>query len=495
MESLQLTMGIELEFAVVCKADAFANITGVTSLQAPTNLSAAQAIQHFLKQAGIASHLFHEVPDEAPYDTWVVDSDGMVFTPAEEAAVPAGWERHHIELQSRVFSLRDDWAAEIRRVTEVLSMMRSNYHCAIISNPSAGFHVHMGNGPRLVPFPTAKRIAQLFTAFESRLDQMHAATRILAPGLDIEPFDCEPETAFWCAPPSFFHWNFNADKQVLPLDDRIHHPGKENVFNWTQRIENSANYERLADLNLVESVCGDKSGHHAALNFENCEEIGHLGDAIVKRTIEFRQHIGTVDFRTIVSWMAFLGRAVRFCHVADDPDFIFLLTKATDTDFTLARLLAALGCGNDLINHFHRMDEGEEISCSRQSSPEVSNAAFIDNPMAADLIARNDDEQSEEYEWSTIVQMCGTKFDSGYYGLDPTAAALPLELADVQHLLGVAMAKAQLQCIHENTVLQPESVARASVFGLLAKIYARLDNALDTRPAVEAEYEAWASQD
>ncbi|KAM3415616.1 hypothetical protein BST61_g9137 [Cercospora zeina] len=497
MDSLQLTMGIELEFAVVYKADAFADLTVVVPLQGSANVSADQAIQHLLKQAGIASHLSLEVPDEAPYAAWVIDYDTMQFTPAEEAAVPAGWKRHHIELQSRVFlSLHDDWAAEIRRVTEVLSKMRSNYHCAVISNPSAGFHVHMGNGPRLIPFPTAKRIAQLFTAFESRFDQMHAATRVLAPGLDIEPFQCEPDSAFWCAPASFFHWNFNADGEILPLNDRIHHSDKENVFNWTQRIENAANYKRLADLNLVDSVCGDKTGHYAALNFENCEDHGYLGDAIMKRTIEFRQHTGTVDYSAIVNWMAFLGHVARFCHITDDADFIFLLTKAADTNFTLAHLLAALGCGEDLINHFQRTDEDGEIGSSRHPSPEASNAAaFIDNPMVADLVANNDDGQSEEYEWSTIAEKCATKFDSGYYGLDPTAAALPLELADIRHLLGVALSKAQLQCTRENAVAQPESVARALVFELLARIYARLDNSVDPRPAVEAEYEAWMNQD
>ncbi|GIZ39369.1 hypothetical protein CKM354_000275500 [Cercospora kikuchii] len=490
MNSFQQTVGIELEFAIVYKADAFANIPDLTPSRPLANVPADQAIQHFLKQAGVASNLARETPEDAPYQDWTVDHDCLEFTPAEEASIPEGWTREHIELQSRVFSyVRDDWAAEIQRVTEVLSMMRSDYHCAILTNRTSGFHVHIGNGPDFIPFKTGKRIAQLFTAYESRFDQMHAATRVLAPGLDIEPFRCEPLVPFWFAPPSFYHWNHNADFHILPIDNRIHHSDNENVFNWIQRIEKATDYQGLADLSIVNSVCGDKLGHHAALNFDNCYEDGFYGDTFVKKTIEFRQHIGTVDFQSIVSWILFLSYAVQFCHTADDADFVYLLTKTTDVTFTLADVLAAIGCDDHLIEHLQRQDESQELTQRRHSD---SDAAFIDEPMVAELVANNDEEQSDAYQWSTIVKRCGTKFDSGYYGLDPTAAALPFELADVQYLLGLARAKAELQCGPDDDTAAP--LARASAFKLLANIYARLDNSLDPRSAVHREFDAWVSE-
>lgn len=80
-----------------------------------------------------------------------------------------------------------------------------------------------------------------------------------------------------------------------------------------------------------------------------------------KNRIEFRQHVGTLDYAEIVSCISFLVAFVNFGHTASDAEFVALLLRATDLDLTATDVNRAIGCGEEVVDHYDFSREPEVI--------------------------------------------------------------------------------------------------------------------------------------
>ncbi|KAK3670447.1 hypothetical protein LTR78_009688 [Recurvomyces mirabilis] len=176
MTALMLTIGVELEFLIVCPYELLdedeCEYDGILPIQG--------IVYEKLRDAGVrasfegyANPSSVKTKDDA-YGCWQIDiDDSLKLSDVERKAVPQGWASYGMELSSRTFSLKDDdWQGEINTVLECLQSLQQ-IDCRVLTNESTGLHVHAGFGDEKTPLRTAKNVCSLVTAFSHCLDELH----------------------------------------------------------------------------------------------------------------------------------------------------------------------------------------------------------------------------------------------------------------------------------------------------------------------------------
>ncbi|KAK5129132.1 hypothetical protein LTR08_003884 [Meristemomyces frigidus] len=389
MESLNVTFGIELEFLCVYPSGCFANCSPESgSDENEEFLQAGPAIFHALRQSGISATGYDApdddvVMDDIPHSSWRVEDDVCDLSQREHDVKPHGYEVENVELSSRKFDFfRDDWRSEIQTVLDVLFALEVNSQgCRFVANDSTGFHVHIGNGHEKIPLRTAKNVFQIATAFERCFDLLHAAPRIQCPVSDTQ--------LFLFAPPCYFHANNGLNVQEAGLN-------KPMLFNWLASIEQVGTYQDLGILfRTGHSIYFDDAddqtnGHNSAYNFDNLFTSWARDEEDLTKTIEFRQHGGTLDYLTIVSWILLTTQLVQYAHIAGDVEMLALCARCVDLSFGLRDVLVAIGCPSDLVAH-HLHEDDVVGTISRGQVTAAPHTLEHLNP----LMEMNEDEQTD----------------------------------------------------------------------------------------------------
>lgn len=262
---VRLTFGIEIEFVVCYKPETYQD--GLLTAEGQLWTSEASPTLH--QQCGILVrvHMIQILIDngfptnrfrETDFSKWTVDTDGSV-TPAD---YQESW--YSIELQTPILVPS---VAAFEDVERVVLLLRSNFH--LYTNESCGLHVHVGNENRGFDLGTLKNFGSLITAFEKQLNSLHPTHRL--------------ESSYAQSTKSAFP-NISA-RERLSVIDRL--PSIQDL---------------IQQFHLNEEDCMDK---YMAFNFFNLQE--SLPKPL--RTIEFRQHQGTLDPGLIRSW------AMVACHL------------------------------------------------------------------------------------------------------------------------------------------------------------------------------------
>lgn len=422
MASLDLTCGIELEFIAIYPEDNFPNPSGETTMG--RTLYAA-LIDANIPATGWEPIDFDIDDDHPTHSRWRVETDVLSLSAEEQYQLPSGWTSEAVELSSRKFSLaRDDWEAEIREVLNVLRRLESS-GCRFMTNQSTGLHVHVGNGTQNVPLPIARRVFQLVTAFERCFDELHTVPRVALPDPGTWPH--------WYYPPSFFHSFVREEGTVVPEVFRF-----VPMFDRLVDIEAVGTYEELAALFRFGSDWPPAiTGHNTAYNFDNlfAEERLDRFERTLTKTIEFRQHTGTLDFLEIVKWVRLACQIVEKCSTIADDHFMDFCFCAADTDFDLSRLLLALGCSGDVIQHF--LGDGP----IGHVGPDT-NAGFVRIPEVDAVLEQNDHECEKRADRDAVRTAIVEKLQSGLYGLNPTVHTMPFreaamfDMERIRHMSG-----------------------------------------------------------
>lgn len=416
MDDLDLTFGIELEFICVYPQGIFEPILGANAEQ-----SAGNYIFCSMRQNGVPA-TGHEDDDEIfacdlpSYSSWRVEDDKLVLSAGERAYVPAGCSVEAIELSSRKFRYAELCGPrathEIATVFGILKELQ-NLGCVILTNQSTGFHTHVGNGEEKVPLRTAKNLLKLVSAFERCFDQIHTAPRIAIP----ETFSYNGGEYNHCyAPPSFFHANnaFAEDNQTMS--------GRLAVIDATDDYEGLGSLFSC-DLPELGDILGPDDRTHgklSAYNFDNlfpsndydrCEED-------LKRTIEFRQHAGTVNYEEVMAWIMLTCQLVRFSHTATDEQITELCGDSGDLNVGLVNVLRAIELPEVAIQHYaDRLSpavntvQSENIALLRRALQ----AGFA-HPMQA-LIAQNAIEEHDRFASEVVKEAIQKKAMDGCYGV------------------------------------------------------------------------------
>lgn len=280
-----LTFGVEFEFLYLWHAS-------------QAEHESLQVVHQALEDAGVLIQPFKfEFPT---YQKWFVTDDPTVkLTDYDNANRPKGCKVDSVEVVSRVLRYEDEsWVGEVDRVLGVLHKLNkpSGRH-RVLPNLNCGFHVHVGQGAIGFSLEEMKRVLMLVTAFEHHLDQLHGVSRI-------------DETSYVRGAAAY-------------LTKHLGTPGT--LPDWLREIG--------------DFIAQEFPEKEVTYNFYNC---GYIEPRF--RTIEFRQHRGTLDRKEIHAWIDVVTSVVRFCTARSQYDIVsFCLSHAPDPDFSVHQLLSEIG--------------------------------------------------------------------------------------------------------------------------------------------------------
>jgi hypothetical protein len=207
------------------------------------------------------------------YKTWQVDCDTSIIPPL----IPNEYSWAGVEVTTPVL-----WFCEesLVAVTKVCELLKKTY-CVDV-NESTGLHVHVGNGNDnggAFRFNTIRNLYALLWAFEPQLDRLHPAHRQ-------DVFHAES-----------FRGNTRKAKY-----------GR--TFRALEGILECLKAEDKLDLSSLNNVANNRGQTY---NFQQTILVSEL----TKRTVEFRQHEGTLNGERVLIWIRTVVRLVEFASGAE----------------------------------------------------------------------------------------------------------------------------------------------------------------------------------
>lgn len=251
-------------------------------------------------------------------ESWVVKDDASILGPKNE-----NYDWLQIEIVSPAFYWGDENA--LRNIKVLLSVLKRTYRINV--NESCGLHVHVGNGMEGFAFETIRNLMATLWTFEKQIETFHPQHRRM--------------NTLMC--PSFrgFTRLARCNTRDGKLDARR---GLEDILRCGPDF---GGLEYLTSLD-------DDSDEDGRMAY-------HLGDVGAqfaisdhyKRTVEFRQHESTLDYKRIELWIRFCARTMEFSHDADQSVLFPFLRKHVDLsveEFPLQKVLHSIG--GIFLGHF-----------------------------------------------------------------------------------------------------------------------------------------------
>ena len=236
--------------------------------------------------------------DHPDYSKWSVTNDSTIqLTVGDKAERPRGCKVDGAEVVSRI--LRYDEGASFREVNQVVDALnglnKPSGRRRVVPNRTCGFHVHVGQGAAGYTVEEMRRMFMVVTAFERHLDQLHGVSRV-------------EHGCYSRGPAAALMRRLKVRKMTA----------------WLRAI-------RRYDVH-------DFPGKSCIYNFYNC---GYEDPSV--RTIEFRQHRGTLVPEEIRAWIDVAVSVVRFAVARSEDDIVnFCLRYTSDPDFSIHHLLCEM---------------------------------------------------------------------------------------------------------------------------------------------------------
>lgn len=295
---LNLTFGIELE-CIICfdpaqyepalpYAEGYLWDKKISSILHPDTklrILFRSFIAEFLSNKGYATY---EVTSLGGDQKWTITNDASINI--KEGPREDGFLECDIEIKSPAMILCEKALHRVQRVVRRLTR-----HFDVTLNNSCGLHVHIGNHNLGFPLETLKNFCTLTAMFEPQLNTLHPAHRI--------------GNVHAKAPSAVF-------KAQNPWD----------TLRAIQRCRSTeelvllyADFERRPDRCFAYNLCPMVFGP--------------------RKTIEFRQHTGTLNVSEISNWVQVAGGMVEAMHEISPVGLAQLInTGAFDPNFTVSDL-------------------------------------------------------------------------------------------------------------------------------------------------------------
>ena len=295
---MNLTFGVELEFVVRFRpADyelARAGGEGVfwlPSQNVPLTRQLGAVVQaHIIATLQNAGFDVNNMLDKTNYQKWTVDTDGSISW--HDSPPSPGFEYYGIEVKSPAFH-SSTWA--LTQIYRVVMLLRSNFE--VFVNDSCALHVHVGNCHDGFPLQTLKNFCMLITVFERQFNMLHPMRRLTS------PYALRVAGQF---------------RRMAPFEKAL-------------RIDGLRDLQQLTDCYHLKRN-GDTEGY-MAYNFLNLT-------VRPMKTVEFRQHKGTLDPVAIARWAELAVCLIDLAHNAGPTGFQRLIwDRAYYADYTIIDLL------------------------------------------------------------------------------------------------------------------------------------------------------------
>lgn len=208
------------------------------------------------------------------------------------------------EIITRVLPYGPSGYAEL---TTALETIQANV--TLFINKTCGLNVHVGNQKKGFPTATVKKFTQLVTAFEHIIESICADAFLL--GNDCRTFAKSPSES--------------------------KHLGSWNMADNLLYIEQCKTIPALAE------ALNPDMNRRFAYNLQNLLPDPN-SDHEPKRTIEMRQHLGSVDPDDIIPYAELTIGLLRYAHEASAAQVVMLCMQySTDPGFTVLDLLRVIG--------------------------------------------------------------------------------------------------------------------------------------------------------
>lgn len=310
----RLTFGVELEFAVATThpnntdphpthpgriyfIDPQRRLTPDSEQRARVH----EAIYVALRAAGLPLDL---VPN-CDYKTWFVTDDLTIHPPHRNAPcndLTYRWQS--AEVISPALYFCPESLTQIRVACATISTQ-----FRVAASRTTGLHVHVGDGANGFRPNTLRNLIALLWGFEPQLQTLHPPHR---------------HTETWCTPLRT-DTNYACSHPKWTMQSLL-----EDLF--SSKFDTVKTLVREFDVN-----CGDR----CAVEFCN------LNDpmVVVKQTIEFRAHAGTLDGDEVVVWVKTVVGIVQWARDADLSCLMSLMAhaEAGNDEFGVTSLLEMLG--------------------------------------------------------------------------------------------------------------------------------------------------------
>ena len=247
-------------------------------------------------------------PDPEHYKSWNVTTDSSIRVPGEDGTPGiAEYEWCKVEVISPVMIFTPQ---AVRQVQKVCKLISRKYRT--LTNEWCGLHVHVGQGSKGLPDYAIKNLAAMIWTFEDRLDLLHPLHR---------SNDAACNSLYNSAPLAS-ELDFETDQPLL-LTEQI------------DRIFECQTGDHV--ISLVNDEC---PSYGSAYNFWNLLS-QHSRSS--KRTIEFRQHEGTLDSKRVENWIKVCVRLVEVAlHTEQHSMGRFLRSVVDEEDFTVVNMLISI---------------------------------------------------------------------------------------------------------------------------------------------------------
>lgn len=229
----------------------------------------------------------HEFAD-MPLDRWNVTEDTTIKHPPLEG-FRTFYEFQEVEMQSPAYLMTEGSLRDVQRVCHLITRTYRTYN-----GQSTGLHVHVGNSTRGFTLETVQNVVAILFAFEPQLDTLHPEHR---------------RKNGYCLPlRSSSRLALRMLEEKIDLRDILDEIYKTSINQLIKLMSAS-----------------DGSGWKMGVNLENLLEpyvderrsFHHPDD--LKKTIEFRQHEGTLDPKAVYNWAKVCVNLVEFAQEVPTP--------------------------------------------------------------------------------------------------------------------------------------------------------------------------------
>jgi len=314
------------------------------------------------------------------YKTHLPDQPSAPLPHNHKPLTTPEWEIHHA----------------LRMINAVNEPVKQRGWLRTFANTTCGLHVHVGSGLPSAGFTmqTVRNVLSLATAFERQIDSMHAVSRIggsslslrglsTSPGSQLERIrmprrvaklygpsaattDAMDGTSEFCLPLSQVHAYRTYFSQELDQQGpaAYHIPGNPrepgctlsgcnrnlhdqwysmDACNWHYVVQEARTMQGLLDL-------------FGPANLKSTNVSIFALQPSRRGTIEFRQHVGTLDFHETMAWVNAVVSMVQYCNDTDARDFGGLVCEYwSDPEYFSTDLLRTVGAPQSALAYYTRI--------------------------------------------------------------------------------------------------------------------------------------------
>lgn len=255
--------------------------------------SAKRHIVKTLSKAGfraIAEPDMKNEPERMPLDRWIVTEDSTIKPPPQDFGM-FKYTFVPVEVQSPPYLMSEGSLREVQRCCHLITR---TYRTSSLE--SSGLHVHVGNSTQGFPLQTVQNLMAILFAFEPALDMLYPEHR---------------RYNSWCLP-----------LRRKSVQAQLIEHSKIELRDSIDVIYRTTSINQLIKLM---GAC-DNSGWKMTINLQHLKESETDEDGFVfvrkdeaKRTIEFRQHEGTLDPEAVYHYVKTCVNFVEFAQEVSTP--------------------------------------------------------------------------------------------------------------------------------------------------------------------------------